>query len=139
MKDWAGWSRWLAIGFLLWALPAGAQEGVKLHAQTLGDAPKYGPDFAQLDYADPAAPKGGIVTFGAIGTFDSFNSYIVKGSPAGLPGLYETLTQSTDDDSLSEYGRSPRAWKSPPTSPGSFSTCARKRAGTTASRSPPMT
>lgn len=85
-------------------LPAEAQEGIKLHALTLGDAPKYGPDFKHLDYVNPDAPKGGAVTLGATGTFDSFNAFIVKGTPGGLPGLYETLTTSTDDDSMTEYG-----------------------------------
>lgn len=86
------------------ALPASAQEGVKLHALTLGDAPKYGPDFKQLDYVNPDAPKGGAVNLGATGTYDSFNQFIVKGNSTGLPGLYDTLTASTEDDSLTEYG-----------------------------------
>lgn len=101
--------RWLALAFVLGltALPgaaAQAQEGVKVHALTLGDAPKYGPDFKHLDYVNPDAPKGGTVNFGVIGTFDSFNPYIIKGTPAGLGGLFETLTASTEDDILSEYG-----------------------------------
>lgn len=103
--------RWLsrpafAAGFLLSLLPALAlaQEGVKLHALTLADAPKYAPDFKHLDYVNPDAPKGGAVVFEASGTYDSFNPYIIKGNPAGMPGLIETLTASTDDDALSEYG-----------------------------------
>ena len=83
---------------------AWAQEGVKLHALTLADAPKYGPDFKHLDYVNPDAPKGGTVTYGAIGTFDSFNPYIIKGTPAGISGVFETLTTSPEDDILTEYG-----------------------------------
>ncbi len=83
---------------------AWAQEGIKLHALTLGDAPKYPPDFKHLDYVNPDAPKGGTITTGATGTFDSLNRFIIKGTPAGLGGLYETLTTSPDDDSLTEYG-----------------------------------
>ncbi|HWA48446.1 MAG TPA: extracellular solute-binding protein [Dongiaceae bacterium] len=86
------------------ALPAQAQEGVKLHALTLLDAPKYGPDFKHLDYVNPDAPKGGTLNQGATGTFDSFNPFIVKGDPAGLGGLYDTLTTSPEDDQLTEYG-----------------------------------
>ncbi|MBL9034749.1 MAG: ABC transporter substrate-binding protein [Rhodospirillaceae bacterium] len=85
-------------------LPASAQEGVKLHALTLGDAPKYGADFRHLDYVNPDAPKGGRINLGATGTYDSFNQFIVKGTPAGLPGLYDTLTTSPDDDLMTEYG-----------------------------------
>src|SRR5262245_8828030 len=84
---------------------AQAQEGVKLHALTLGDAPKYGPDFKRLDYVNPDAPKGGTINTGATGTFDSFNPFIVKGTPAGTGGLYDTLTTQTEDDNLTEYGQ----------------------------------
>ena len=49
---------------------------------TLGDKPKYGPDFKHLDYVNPDAPKGGKISL--IGpvptdTFDNFNGYILKG------------------------------------------------------------
>ncbi|HEU4825864.1 MAG TPA: hypothetical protein VFS85_05255, partial [Dongiaceae bacterium] len=57
--------RWLALALVL-GLPvlsgdlARAQEtGTKVHALTLADAPKYGPDFKHLDYVNPDAPKGG--------------------------------------------------------------------------------
>src|SRR5688572_28846267 len=99
--------RWFALALLvglsaLPGAPAQAQEdGTKVHALTLGDAPKYGPDFKHLDYVNPDAPKGGTITQGATGTFDSFNGFIIKGTPAGWPGLFETLTTQTDDDALS--------------------------------------
>ena len=102
--------RWLALALVL-GLPAfpgdlaQAQEtGTKVHALTLGDAPKYGPDFKHLDYVNPDAPKGGSVTYSAIGTFDNFNPFIVRGTPAALGGLFETLTTRTEDDDLSGYG-----------------------------------
>lgn len=99
------WLRPALLAVLLAApLPVSAQEGVRLHALTLGDAPKYGPDFKHLDYVNPDAPKGGSVNYGATGTFDSFNAFIVKGTPAGMPGLYDTLTTQVEDDALSEYG-----------------------------------
>ena len=102
--------RWFALAlvlslFTLSAEAAQAQEsGTKVHALTLNDAPKYGPDFKHLDYVNPDAPKGGSVVFEAAGTYDSFNQFISKGTPASLPGLYETLTTSPDDDALTEYG-----------------------------------
>src|SRR4029434_5756880 len=100
---------WVALAFVLalTALPdaaAEAQEGIKLHALTLGDAPKYGPDFKHLDYVNPDAPKGGTINLGVTGTFDSLNGFIIKGTPAALGGLYETLTTQVDDDSMTEYG-----------------------------------
>jgi microcin C transport system substrate-binding protein len=102
--------RWFVLTLLfgLAALPGAAVEaqegGTKVHALTLGDAPKYGPDFKHLDYVNPDAPKGGTLSVGGTGTFDSFNGFIIKGTPAGLPGMFETLTTQTDDDALSEYG-----------------------------------
>jgi microcin C transport system substrate-binding protein len=102
--------RWFVLALALGlsfasGLAAQAQEGgTKVHALTLGDAPKYGPDFKHLDYVNPDAPKGGTINLGATGTFDSLNAFIVKGTPAGLGGLYETLTTQSDDDALSEYG-----------------------------------
>lgn len=81
-----------------------AQDSIKTHALTLGDKPKYGPDFKHLDYVNPDAPKGGTVRYAGLGSFDSFNPFIVGGDPAGLGGLYEQLTTTVDDDSLSEYG-----------------------------------
>ncbi|HEX9449305.1 MAG TPA: ABC transporter substrate-binding protein, partial [Dongiaceae bacterium] len=82
-----------------------AEDGVtKLHALTFLDKPKYGPDFTHLDYVNPAAPKGGSVTYAAVGSFDNFNPYIIKGNASALPGIYETLTTSPEDDVMSEYG-----------------------------------
>jgi microcin C transport system substrate-binding protein len=96
----------LVLAAIIWAapLPVLAQDSVTTHALTLGDAPKYPADFKHLDYVNPDAPKGGSVKYAGVGSFDSFNPYIVGGDPAGLAGLYETLTTQVDDDSLSEYG-----------------------------------
>jgi microcin C transport system substrate-binding protein len=94
----------ILFGLLFVALPTEAEDGVRQHALSFAKAPKYGPDFKQLDYVDPQAPKGGAVQYAAIGGFDSFNPFIIRGEATALPGLYETLTTSTDDDVLSEYG-----------------------------------
>jgi microcin C transport system substrate-binding protein len=74
--------------------------GVAMHGE-----PKYKPGFTHFDYADPNAVKGGEVRLHAIGTFDSFNPYILKGVPAaGIGLLYETLTQGASDEAFSRYG-----------------------------------
>ena len=69
---------------------------------------KYGENFQRYDYVNPDAPKGGTHNSVVLGTFDSFNPYIVQGSPAaGLVGfggglLYDTLMdQATDEGSVS--------------------------------------
>jgi len=102
--------RWFVLALVLGlsavqgAATQAQESGAKVHGLTLGDELKYGPDFKRLDYVNPDAPKGGTITLGATGTFDSFHGFIIRGSPAGLPGLFETLTTQTDDDALSEYG-----------------------------------
>ncbi|MGB3501663.1 MAG: extracellular solute-binding protein [Mesorhizobium sp.] len=64
---------------------------------------KYQP-FERYDYVNPDAPKGGTANKASVGTFNSFNPFIVKGLPpaAGLTQtggiLYDTLmSQSTDE------------------------------------------
>jgi microcin C transport system substrate-binding protein len=72
---------------------------------TLDAKPKYGPGFSHLDFVNPNAPKGGSVRLYTIGSFDSFNPFIIKGDSAtGIGNLFETLMLSTPDDSLTEYG-----------------------------------
>ncbi len=85
--------------------PTQAADPAPQHALTLDDRPKYGPDFTHLDYVNPDAPKGGIVRLHSIGSYDSFNPFIIKGdAAAGINNLFETLMISPADDSLTEYG-----------------------------------
>ena len=69
-------------------------------------APKYGKDFKHFDYVNPDAPKGGAIRLAAIGnTYSTFNPYTLKGVPAaGIEQVYETLMESSEDESFSEYG-----------------------------------
>ncbi len=84
---------------------AGASQPRVSHALSLTGEPKYGPDFRNLDYANPDAPKGGDLRLHQIGTFDSLNPFIIKGvAPAGINLIYETLMTSTSDDMSAEYG-----------------------------------
>jgi len=75
------------------------------HALSLVGEPKYGPDFKQLDYVNPGAPKGGEVKLVSVGGFDNLNPFIPKGDEApGLGLIYETLMTSPLDDVSAEYG-----------------------------------
>lgn len=75
------------------------------HGLTLVGKLKYGPDYKHLDYANPNAPKGGRVKMLAIGGFDSFNDFIIKGnSAAGLSLTYERLMTQGNDEMSAEYG-----------------------------------
>ncbi len=78
--------------------------------------------FAYFPYVDPDAPKGGSVTLATIGTFDSFNPFILRGTAAfGLvnpwvimPGgsgsgssvghVWESLLTSSADEPATAYG-----------------------------------
>ncbi len=78
-----------------------------VHAVTLMGEPKYGPDFKHFDYADPAAPKGGLVRLGAQGGFDNFNLVVsgLKGDlESGIALLYDTLTTESLDEPFTSYG-----------------------------------
>jgi len=85
-------------------LSASAQEAMPQHALTLLDQPKYPSGFQHLDYVNIAAPKGGAIVLMAMGSYDSFNPFILKGDAALMPGVFETLTTGTEDDPGSEYG-----------------------------------
>jgi microcin C transport system substrate-binding protein len=79
--------------------------GEWLHALSpFGDV-KYPADFEHFDYVNPNAPKGGTLRQHDIGTFDSLNGFILKGSPAiGLGAIYDTLLESSNDEPFSRYG-----------------------------------
>jgi len=69
---------------------------------------KYAPDFTHFAWVNPDAPKGGrISTIGtaALTTFDSFNSFILKGDPAqGLELLFDSLMTRATDEPDALYG-----------------------------------
>src|SRR5215472_6955237 len=102
----------LAPALLLAALalacptPVRADTPVKtLYSISLLGQPKYPDDFKHFDYVNPDAPKGGELKRAAIGGFDSFNPFIVKGNPAdGLGALFETLLTSSEDEADAAYG-----------------------------------
>ena len=76
------------------------------HGIAMYGDPALPPDFVSLPYANPDAPKGGSITFGEAGGFDSLNPYIVKGqAPAGVALLtVETLLGRSYDEAFSLYG-----------------------------------
>jgi microcin C transport system substrate-binding protein len=68
---------------------------------------KYPPGFANFEYVDPSAPKGGTARQIALGTFDNFNIVIgeVKGTLAfGADLIYDTLLVPALDEVSSQYG-----------------------------------
>ena len=75
------------------------------HAIAMHGEPKYPPGFRHFDYVNPEAPKGGELRLAAEGSFDSFNPFIPKGSPAaGSTSMFESLLVSSADEPFTEYG-----------------------------------
>ncbi|MXP64888.1 ABC transporter substrate-binding protein [Roseomonas sp. M0104] len=75
------------------------------HALSLLGEPALPADFAHWPWVNPDAPKGGQMALTAIGSFDSFNGYILRGTPAvGLTMLYDTLTLPSSEEASTEYG-----------------------------------
>ena len=91
---------WLVFSLCV-ALAAEPRHGIAMHGNAA-----YAPDFAHFTYADPTAPKGGTVTLGVPGSFDSTNPLIISGvAAAGLRGhVYESLMARALDEPFSLYG-----------------------------------
>ena len=75
------------------------------HAIAMHGEPKLPEGFTHFPYVNPDAPKGGRLTLGELGTFDSLNPFIVRGvAPAGLRGLvYESLLARSADEPFTLY------------------------------------
>ena len=96
----------LTIG-LLFIGPAAtaANDSSGRHGMSMFDALKYPLGFNHFEYVNPNAPKGGLVRMEARGTFDTLNSFTIKGSSAaGLGLIYDTLMESSHDEAFAEYG-----------------------------------
>ena len=97
------------LAALLFAVPAMAADAqpptTRSHAiSTLGE-PKLPPGFPYFPYVNPDAPKGGEVVLSAVGSFDNFNSYIVRGTPASqISRVYDTLLVPSADEAATAYG-----------------------------------
>ena len=76
------------------------------HAIAMYGDPTLSSGFSSLPYVNSDAPQGGRVVFGASGSFDSLNPWIVKGrAPWALRSLiYEPLMGRNWDEPFSLYG-----------------------------------
>ena len=90
------------------ALVLSAQSGAAdpQHGIAMYGDPELPPDFVSLPYANPDAPKGGRIVTGEVGSFDSLNPHISKGStPWQLRFLaYESLMGRNWDEPFTLYG-----------------------------------
>ncbi|MEE9321123.1 MAG: extracellular solute-binding protein [Granulosicoccus sp.] len=67
--------------------------------------PLYQEDIEHWPYVNPDAPKGGNIVLGAFGSFDSLNSYILKGNwPRSIGLVGDTLMAGSADELSVVYG-----------------------------------
>ena len=87
------------------AVAAGGATGPR-HAIAMHGEPLYPDGFTHFSYANPQAPKGGSITYGAVGSFDSLNPFIVRGTAAlGLrEHVFESLLARGYDEPFTLYG-----------------------------------
>lgn len=87
------------LAMMLAAAPAVAEPTYGL---SLLGALQLPPDYTHFPDADPDALKGGTVSLAAVGSFDSLNPFIIRGSPAsGVGRVWDTLMVDDPDESLS--------------------------------------
>ncbi|MGI9509250.1 MAG: extracellular solute-binding protein [Geminicoccaceae bacterium] len=95
----------MSLAFTSIASVHAADEVLPVHGIAMHGDLAYPTDFEHFAYTNPDAPKGGVLTLDALGSYDSFNPYIIKGdSASGLGLIYETLTTRSLDEPFSEYG-----------------------------------
>jgi microcin C transport system substrate-binding protein len=95
-----------AVAVVLMSAPADAiVRGKPVHGIAIHGEVKYGPN-QPFGYVNPKAPKGGQLTLSNANdaTFDTFNPFILKGTPArGVGLLFESLLTSGMDEPSGSY------------------------------------
>lgn len=102
-----GRNPWLAAVMGAWLLALTSNgvyaKPITTTALSVG-APALYAQAQTLPYANPNAPKGGMFSQMAMGSFDSFNSLINKGQPvAGTELLFDSLTTASLDEPFTRY------------------------------------
>lgn len=79
----------------------GPQHGLAMHGE-----PLHGPGFTHYIGVNPDAPQGGRLTQGAVGSFDSLNPFIVRGTapPFVRWNIIESLMARSPDEAFTVYG-----------------------------------
>jgi peptide/nickel transport system substrate-binding protein len=110
----------MALGFVLTALTgaaaAPAPAAPPRYAIAMQGEPALPLGFAHFPYANPDAPQGGRLTFGELGTFDSLNPFVIRGTPAqGIAGnVIEPLMARSYDEPFTLYGLLAQTVATPP-------------------------
>jgi len=93
---------------------AGSAEAAGSQGLAMHGAPALPAGFSHFPYADPKAAKGGRLTFGAVGTFDGLNPFVIKSFRTTARGLfndelfgslvYESMMVRSRDEPFTLYG-----------------------------------
>nr|WP_245448664.1 extracellular solute-binding protein [Phyllobacterium sophorae] len=91
------------------AVSAEPTHGIAMHGE-----PALPADYKYFPYVNPEAPKGGSITYGVVGTFDSLNPFLVKSMRTYARGMFgdpefgnlvnESLMQRSADEPFTMYG-----------------------------------
>jgi peptide/nickel transport system substrate-binding protein len=86
--------------------PVHAAAAAESYAIAMHGSPALPADFSHMPYANPDAPKGGRLTWGLLGTFDSLNPLIVRGlAVQQIRGfVVESLMARGNDEAFTLYG-----------------------------------
>jgi microcin C transport system substrate-binding protein len=104
----------ITFSFIFAPIALAEDTQAKSAALAMHGTDKYGPHNAHIDYANPDAPKGGHLKMAAIGTFDSLNPYILKGSAAqGLNLVYDKLMARRWDEPFTMYPQIAKSYEMP--------------------------
>ncbi|MEM9550673.1 MAG: extracellular solute-binding protein [Pseudomonadota bacterium] len=114
---WQIWGLGLVLVFGFASLLRAEDDVISSHGYSFYGDLKYPADFEHYDYVNPDAPKGGEISFSALGTFDSMNPYSRKGRAGRLSWtMYESLLGDSPADAYGEgYGLLAERLEYPPT------------------------
>jgi microcin C transport system substrate-binding protein len=94
----------LAVALLLAPFASRAGEVTRTYGFSMAGKLELPADFDHFPYANPNAPKTGEVALSAVGSFDSFNPFIVRGSAAEVTRIYDSLLRASADEASTSYG-----------------------------------
>ena len=95
----------LLSALLLITINTHSAEAITQHAIAMHGEPAYADGFTHFNYVNPDAPKAGTLRRHVIGTFDTFNPFISRGTAAaGIAYLYDSLTVASLDEPFTQYG-----------------------------------
>lgn len=103
----------MAIAVSLLGLIAPQGHAAPLHGIAMHGEPALPADYKHFSYVNPDVKKGGRISYGVVGTFDSLNPFILKSMRTTARGMwdpefgnlvYESLMVRSRDEAFTMYG-----------------------------------